>query len=367
MELTGYKKGDEKQIVKLLKLSFDRWPFVDLDNKSRKYWEWKYHDTLSDLVSIRLAWDENILLGCDHFYFNHVKVGDKTVLCGIGTDTAVHPDHRKKGIYSKMDELRDRELTRTLSSEYPINIVYWITTNPIFIESAIRRGHPTFPYQIMNMVRVKNVRKYLHETNSDKIFLKEVGLNALIKFQTLKNSVFRDNYIDELTRLREIDSFDERINAFYKEIEPFYSFIVKRDQEYLNYRYCDPRAGRFKVKIVENDDEILGFIVTKTRKDRGLENGFIVDLLTKPGRIDVADTLLSDSLIQFDANGINVVKSWVLKDHPFDRLFHRKGFINQKKSMFIGFHQYSLDEEWRKLLESRPENVHFSMGDLDII
>ena len=364
MEFSSYKQGDEKHIVDFLELIFERWPNRDLDCKPIEHWNWKYLDNPLGLHNISLAWKENELVGCDHLSYNRVKLGEKTLLSGIWADSAVHPDHRRKGISNKM-----AEMTETILLQHKVNLAYWYTSNPIFIESAKRKVRDIFPHQIMNMIRVKDIKLHLRETNSKHRFVKEIGYNIISNMNVMKK-MLKQNVTKklELTRIRDINYFDEGINAFLHGIEDHFSFVVKRDQDYLNYRYNDSRGGKYSVRILEDDNEILGYIVSGTRKKNGYETGFIVDLLSKPYRIDVAEKLLNEALEQFDDKGINVVKSWVIQNHPYDQLFRKNGFINVMTSPpFIEFHVYSVGNEWNKFGESRPENVHFSMGDLDII
>jgi GNAT superfamily N-acetyltransferase len=365
MEVSSFQKGNDIKIVDLLELVFDDWPYRDLDCTSKiEHWNWKYLDNPIGLFNIGLAWEKNKLVGCDHCYYLRVKIGDETFLCGIGADSAVHPEHRKKGIYTKM-----ADLTKGIFNQHRANLAYWITTNPIFIESAKNKELPIFPHNIMKMMRINDMKQYLSETNSEHRFVKEIGYNIVSKMKLMKNLINHDakkNY--RPTRMRDIKYFDERINTFWHGIEDHYSFIIKRDQDYLNYRYNDSRGGKYIVKILEDDKEILGYIVSGTRRNNGYETGFIVDLLSKPNRIDVAKKLLSEALEQFDDKGINVVKSWIIKNHPYDQLFRKKGFIDSKRaSPFVVFNLTSVGNEWNKVMESRPENIHFAMGDLDII
>jgi len=224
-------------------------------------------------------------------------------------------------------------------------------------------------YWRLGEMRIKDIKLYLRETNSKNRFVKEIGYNIISKMNLMKNILKRDvKNNHELSRIKEIKYFDEGINAFWHGIKDHFSFIVKRDQEYLNYRYLDSRGGKYKVRILEEDNEILGYIVSGTKENNGYETGLIVDLLSKPYRIDVAEKLLNEALKQFDDKGINVVMSWVIQYHPYDQLFQKKGFITLKNSSpFIAFNQGSVGIEWNKFMESKPGNVHFSMGDIDII
>ncbi|MHA2239144.1 MAG: GNAT family N-acetyltransferase [Candidatus Hodarchaeales archaeon] len=364
MKFSSYKQGDEKFIVDFLELIFEGWPNKDLDCIPIEHWNWKYLDNPTGLLNVNLAWKENELVGCDHVSYNRVKLGEKILISGIWADTAVHPDHRRKGISNTISDNTD-----SIFLQHNGKFAYWYTTNPIFIEQAKRQERVIFPHQIMNMMRIKDIKLHLRETNSKNRFVKEIGYNIISKLSLMKKK-FKQNTSKKLehTRIREINYFDGGINAFLHGIEDHFSFIVKRDQDYLNYRYNDSRAGKYKVRILENDIDILGYIVSGTKVKNGYETGFIVDLLSKPFRIDVAEKLLGEALEQFDDEGINVVKSWVLQNHPYDQLFRNNGFLNVMTSPpFIEFHIYSVENEWNIFSESRPENVHFSMGDLDVI
>ena len=61
--------------------------------------------------------------------------------------------------------------------------------------------------------------------------------------------------------IKKISAFDERIDEFWKIVNDNHDFILERGREYLNWRYCDFRAGEFIVEQAEEDGKILGYIV----------------------------------------------------------------------------------------------------------
>jgi hypothetical protein len=41
-----------------------------------------------------------------------------------------------------------------------------------------------------------------------------------------------------------IERFEEWADEFWTQLGARYKFIVQRDKDYLNWRYCDPRGGK---------------------------------------------------------------------------------------------------------------------------
>ena len=127
--------------------------------------------------------------------------------------------------------------------------------------------------------------------------------------------------------IEEVKCIDERIEMFWNGIKDHYSFIVNRSKEDLNWRYCDPRAGCFVVKQAEEGGRILGYSALRVNRYReDYPVGFIVDLLTLPNRLDVADALVKDAVRYFDDENINIVNYQVVKNH----LVYWGGLVNRQ-------------------------------------
>jgi hypothetical protein len=90
-------------------------------------------------------------------------VGNRMLLVSHSTDAAVHPKYQGRGIYTKMAELKKVEYNK----DGP-NLSYWIADNPIFIKSGLRKGRPTLPHPLINMLRIRDVKLHLSKTKSTK-------------------------------------------------------------------------------------------------------------------------------------------------------------------------------------------------------
>lgn len=361
LEIISYKLGLEEEIISLLELAFEHWPDRDLLCSKVEHWRWKYLDNPVTKSNIIIAKNSELLLGCDHGYFLNVKVGHKTLLCAQGTDTAVHPDYQGKGIYSKMAQLKGVVYKRNC-----INISYWISETPIFIASAKRKRRPTLPFPLKNMLWVKNIRLHLMQTNTDRKIWKMVGYYVLKAFIFLRTFFSGNVWKSTPFKIVGIDKFDDSINVFWEKVKPHYNFIVERPCSYLNYRYCDDRAGNYRVVVAEDDGGILGYLVLMVNRVREYPSGNILDVLCLPGRLDVVDALVKDAVMFFEGEDVNVIRAWALEGHPYLEILENNGFlasISEPPALF--FNLRDVGDEWDVVQKSVVDKIHLQMGDTE--
>lgn len=357
-----YELGDEKQIVELLDLVFGGWPDRDLVCSKVDFWQWKYLDNPIGLKAVVVALDGDRIIGCSHRSYFRVKIGDCVLLCGQGMDVATHPKYRGRGVFTKLEELKDSAPANT---ERLLN--YAVHVSPILIARLKRRDdRVVFPHEILDMVRINDIDLHLSQAGGFRLH-KIIGFHVLTGFEKLKqiysgSRELRDrNFIVE-----DVSFFEESINVFWNDIKDHYNFILERKKEYMNWRYCDSRAGGYVVKIAEKDDLILGYVVLKINLFKAYHTGHVVDLFTLPGREDVLESLLLESLKFFYENNINAVRQWVNVSHPFEYALKRHGFINSRSGIpLIVFSHIDVGDEWEKFVNSETSRVHFQMGDTE--
>lgn len=363
-EVQHYRLGDEHEIVQLLRLVFDGWPHFDIKCNPVDHWRWKYLDNPVGRIICTLAVSGGKIIGCFHSPLLAVKIGDSIYLCSQGADQAVHPDFRRMGIYTKT-----REMAQKIRMEEGVEFHFSGSIVQLMIDSSIRRGEFRFPHEGEVFVRIHDVDEHLRKMPTGKYLLNKYGFLALRLINRIINALKSSRPLKQGLAINEIERFDERINDFWEKISMKYHFIVKRTEDYLNWRYCDPRAGAFIVKLAEEDEEILGYSVL--RINRFVEDypvGWLVDLLTLPDRPDAAHALVQDAVKYFDQNDVNIAICLINRGHAHAGIVKRYGFLNSRQGPFRVYVSYIQDSEnIRKFKESQVDEVHSVFGDYDWI
>lgn len=208
----------------------------------------------------------------------------------------------------------------------------------------------------------------INPSESLKTRVLKLGLHAIKLLNDLRNTLSPPS-VNKDIKITEISEFDDRANTFWNEIKDHYDFIVERTREHLNWNYCDPRGGNFTVKLAEEEGRMLGYIVLGMDETREYGKGEIIDLLTVPGNLNVADVLLEDANRFYDDNDINSVTSLVVEGHPYEMVFRRHGFLKLRRKMHVFYQCPEKDEAFARLVKGRVDTteagkVHLSRGDL---
>ena len=157
-----------------------------------------------------------------------------------------------------------------------------------------------------------------------------------------------------------VDSFDTRADELWARAAHQLDFAVLRDSTYLNWRYCDPRAGDYRVRAAEDNGELVGWIVTATR----LKDAEIVDLLAVPDNDNVTRALVDDAIATARRDGARSLSVLMPQVHPYRETFLRYGFIASRLPKPMGF-----DRRRDDLLDflgwDAGARIHFAFGDTD--
>ena len=298
IQLRKYQSGDEREIVELLDMIFGHWPNFDLRCSPLDHWKWKYNDcpikTSARLDDIATSQDR--IVGYASALPVKIKVGEEVFLCGRGADLGVHPDFRGLGLSGKL--IRATTESRAHAG---LKFFYGATRNPR-IRSSRRRAEimKEFPIPVRHYAKIADVGMHLRAIGSENAWINQLGLQAYKTFYSLRKIISDSKSSQGNFQVYRIDRFDDRVDTFFKAVYNHYNFIAVKDSIYLNWRYCDPRAGDYNIKVADDDGHFLGYVVTRVdRLKKDYLRGYIVELLCTPGRLDVAETLLKETLEDF--------------------------------------------------------------------
>jgi hypothetical protein len=350
-----YMPGDEEAIVEVLKQSYPEWRDADAPID---YWKWKYLDT--PLGSIVIVADlGGKIVGVVSILFLNVKIDEKT-FSGYGDDSAIHPDNRRKGIYKNMLYFGEEQIIKKKTA-----LRFAVRVHEASVLMSKRRGYDLFPFTISHMLQVRDVGTHFRMRPTKNNLVARIGFSMLKLLNHLLNMGKQIVKQSEI-KTEEVYEFDERINSFWEKIKNDHNFIIEKNREYLNWRYCDPRSsnkGKYFVKQAVGNGEVLGFIVLEVRVKDDYSEGYIMDLLALPDRIDVAWTLLEEADQFCKESDINVVHYRVVKKHPYQAMFREQGFIEVPSKLYLTYRMLFYKEKMQVIQNSKPSQIHFNYGD----
>lgn len=358
-----YVEGDEKSIVELLDLVFGGWPNFDLPCAPLEHWRWKYLDNPLGKSIISVAEFKGNLVGVNHALPVTLLVRGERMNASYVSDTVVHPDHQGKGVYKKLVSLKDR-----IRKEAGEKFGYLVTSNPILINIYDEREtHWKLPRDILNLVRIKDIDKQLNEMNIEHPTIVKYGYLFLKYLNDALHGFHVSRRGDDDIRIKEVCNFDERIDFFKQRVEALYDFMVERDSQYLSWRYLDTRAGGYTVLLAESDEQILGYTVYKVNCIRpGYPIGYIMDLLARPGRDDVVEALIAESLKAMDEEGVNLTNLLIPRGSPYMEPALRQGLIDSRADIHAYFRIITPNKNLDQLYNPKTR-IHFTYGDLDTL
>lgn len=163
--------------------------------------------------------------------------------------------------------------------------------------------------------------------------------------------------------LSTLKKFDRSHEEFVAEAMSQFDFVAERPIEYLNWRYCDERAGPFVVRIAEQNGAVLGFAVT--RVFRGTAQ--IADILSRPGRVDVAESLIRDATRMAQSGGARHVAIRLPRRHPSRSALARTGFIDggHVAGELVGARRMPPAD--LEFLARHDARIHLVFGDSDFV
>jgi hypothetical protein len=354
------READWPQMVQLLSRAFHRWPAFELSVPPLEHLRWKAR---SDPMAPRHQWVTEVdgrIVAMVLRVIRRVRVKGEDHVLRDSVDAAVDPRFQEEGIYGAMlDHARDSPQ----ASEFDLAWVY--STNPRTRRRRTERERRELTNPIQVLEKPYSARAIVARRRERYAGRLPVHLAVLrIKLATAINWLRHRPYRRRAKRSWSIDTlerFDDRIDeCFAQAAEPF-DFLAVRSRDYMNWRYCDPAAGRFTIRAAEQEGKILGYLVFKV----GEGGGYIVDLLAPPGRIDVVRSLVEDALHLLRQSAVELVTCWMISRHPYNGILRRYGFFDSGREVGFRYKVVSLDERKIEFLGDPEVRIHLMHGDSD--
>ena len=113
-----------------------------------------------------------------------------------------------------------------------------------------------------------------------------------------------------------LEGFDESFDELFEKVAAAVPCLPEKDSAFLRWRY-GPGSPQTPVTIlgVRDGESLIGYVIlgTTVETPEGFRDGYILDLVTLPGRRDVARALLRETIPHFRRAGVPIVRYRFLK------------------------------------------------------
>jgi hypothetical protein len=325
-----YEPGDEEGVVAMLQTAFSSWPRHEITCTPADHLRWKLssHPGAGPLSVVTER--EGRIVGWQGYWLYMVKLDEQELLSRHAVDFAVDPAYQRMGIKLAMRQraqVDNPRRTFALHFDPPSN-------------------HPAFVY-----MRTKNPVPPTHLANS-------------VESRVLRIEGSAAAGRDEGWLVHEAEAFDKRADLLWERAAPQFRAACVRRHEYLNWRYADPRAGRYAIRVAEQDSELLGYVVSKL----SFGKGYISDLFALPDRLDVVRSLAAHAVAGFTDAGVREVECWLPEHHPYWQVLNHYRFDHKRRTVDWRLRpakEYQ-DRITIPFLHDPRAPVHIMMGDSDL-
>ena len=159
-----------------------------------------------------------------------------------------------------------------------------------------------------------------------------------------------------------LDGFDASFDELFESVAAAVPCGPEKDAAFLRWRY-GPASPQYPVTVigVKDGETLLGYAVLRVTREG--DNGYLLDLTTRPYRDDVARSLLREAIRHFARAGVYIIRYRFLESPTSPRVgdLWRLGFFfrnNRRHTLLVkfadrGLHKTALD----------PANWSYGTGD----
>lgn len=312
-EIDRYRPEDRRQVEALYRRVFG----PDAADANRLRWDWQYRrnpQVPAEGPRIWLAREGTTVVGQYATMPVRLSVEGRDVDASWGTDVMVAPERQRQGLGDRLFRTWDRENGASLglglseSSARLFQKLAWPNPGPVpcLVKPLSRRAlrRPTWPTE----------------------------LNRLVSYVTLP-------WIRRVARMRPLQGevrpirhFDDSFTTLWERIRHKFAFAVKRDADYLNWKFIQPPHVRYTVAALVRDDVAAGYAVYRHAQEPRGRVTLLVDFLTDPDDGPGMLTLLRWVDREARAADSDKIRTFALHE-TFRRLLRKSGYYPVRSHM----------------------------------
>ena len=282
---------------------------------------------------------------------------DAATLTAVGQtgDVMTHPDWRKRGLFSDLDRAA---MAETAERGWPL----------VFGLPNRRSAHI---FLTLGWESVGSVRPWCFVQKSDaasRALRHREGRLAgwLVPLAARRGRAAMRRLAGALERfsVSTLDRFPPEVLELSAATEERHSAMVRRDAEYLNWRFVDSPSGLHRVLGLFEGGTLAAYAVIQVPGPGGPPGGFLVDVLARDEEAQRA--AVAAGLAELERLGASYVQATAIDGSSWQRTLEQSGFQPPKPDNHLLVILYVHDPEHPLVAAARnPAGWYFTDGDRD--
>jgi len=165
--------------------------------------------------------------------------------------------------------------------------------------------------------------------------------------------------------IEEVTAFDERFDDLWERVAPNFPRTLVRSARFLNWRYMENPLNEYTVFAAVKGGTLIGFTILRTKMEKGVKRGLIIDLFADMRDPDTWNTLLAKGIDYLIRERVDVISCWMFSHIPVYRTLKRLHFFDRPSDLHFGagpHHvKYGDEEFWMD-----STKWYLAMGDSDV-
>ncbi len=317
-----YKDKDEDKVI-------DLWEAAFLSKLDRRIWKWKFLDNPFGRQIMLCFTDKGLPIAMYAGIPFHANFNGQEIKMTQLIDNMSHPDHRhttsgRKGLFLQ-------------------NAEHFFDLYGGFHASVFHYGFPG--------------KKHFRLGN---LFLKYSKLGNEGAYLTADVRKIKSGVLLALGSVITISAVSDDFNQLWDTAKAHYPFSVKRNSEFVRWRYFEHPINEYKIYTYKNrKGKMLAYAVVSVKENMAT----IVDIFAMPHKTAI-NTLIKKIKQELLSKGISKVQLWLPKNHFITDNLVEIGFEEKPEPLGIIPTGRSLDEKLD--INFAVNNIFYTMGDGDL-
>jgi hypothetical protein len=322
------------------------------EKQNPDYWDWEFDQNFFGRAEIFVALNGSALIGHYALIPQRYRVRGESLAAGLAVDAMVHPQRRRKGLFSSLQAyslshtdmafaigytIRKEVLPAELKGGYRIVGKAPVFVYPIRFEAAARRLIPA-----ATAARAAGgLARRLH------------GL--FFPFRRRENRFV----------FRHVERLSPHLAGFFENQKRHAEIFLEKSMEYVDWR-IDRIPGVLYDRVVALDDEgrTAGYAVLRRERLFGLDALAVVDLETADGSVDSCDWMVRFVLARARELGCDCAAMLLLDGGPLRRRLKRAGFLKSPYAFNLIVHNCGRGDTAGAFKRSKRIRLNWSDTDM---